>query len=206
MTFVRVPPADDLLEGEMTGCNVDGVAVLIVKGRGYVAAYEDRCAHLGVRLSEGKLEGDRITCKVHLWEYDARSGCGVNPARARLISLPVRLEGEALLVDVGARSAGTIVPAAGPGDRVGPVLEANEIGRAIVAAIQRTNADVLVQDRGSYLRVLSRTRCVLQRSAIEGELGRPFSIPGDLEQVMPSFKGSLTMTSDEASWSLGGKP
>jgi hypothetical protein len=39
-------------------------------------------------------------------------------------------------------------------DRVGPVLQSGELGNAIVAAIRDLNSDVLVTDRGAYLRVL----------------------------------------------------
>jgi toluene monooxygenase system protein D len=85
-------------------------------------------------------------------------------------------------------------------DTVGPVLDATEIGRAIVAAIQATNANVTVQDRGAYLRVLVPGRCAVSREAIERALGRPFRLPGELEQLMPSFKGTITMTTDEVVW------
>jgi hypothetical protein len=89
-------------------------------------------------------------------------------------------------------------------DCVGPVLEANETSRALVAAIIKTNADVVVHDRGSYLRVLVPRACVLSRAAVEAELGRPFRLPGDLESLMPSYKGTVKMTGDEVSWSWKG--
>lgn len=87
---------------------------------------------------------------------------------------------------------------------VGPVLEASELGRAVLEAIRADNADVVVRDRGSYLRVLVPGRCVVRRAAIERVLGRPFRLPGDLEMVMPSFSGRLTVTEDEVSWDGGG--
>ena len=90
-------------------------------------------------------------------------------------------------------------------DSVGPVLDASEAGRAIVAAIQATNANVTVHDRGAYLRVLVPGRCAVSRDAIERALGRPFRLPGDLEQLMPSFKGMLTVTTDEVVWAWSGQ-
>jgi toluene monooxygenase system protein D len=85
-------------------------------------------------------------------------------------------------------------------DAVGPVLEASETGRAIVAAIRADNADVVVIDRDAYFRVLVPGRCRVRRVAIEEALGRAFRLPGDLELVMPSFKGAFTVTTDEAIW------
>ena len=90
-------------------------------------------------------------------------------------------------------------------DRVGPVLEAGETADAVVAAIRHLNRDVVVQDRGAYLRILVPGRCVATRAAIEQALGRSFQLPGDLEHIMLSFKGVFRLTDDEATWS-GSEP
>ena len=39
------------------------------------------------------------------------------------------------------------------------------------------------------------------RKAIEQALGRPFHLTRDLEQAMPSFKGSLALDEERAVWS-----
>ena len=83
---------------------------------------------------------------------------------------------------------------------VGPVLQAGPIAAAVIEAIRSLNADVDVVDRGSYLRVLCRDRCVVSRAAIEERLHRAFVLPGELEQIMPSFKGFLHITDDLVSW------
>ena len=85
-------------------------------------------------------------------------------------------------------------------DRVGPVVQSGELGTAIVSAIRDLNSDVVVLDRGAYLRVLVPGRCVLTRHAIEKHLGRPVRFPGELETVMASFKGALRLSEDEAIW------
>lgn len=85
-------------------------------------------------------------------------------------------------------------------DSVGPVLDASADGRAIAAAIRADNPGAVVVDRGSYVRVLVPGRCAIRRDAIERALGKPFALPGDLEQLMPSFKGTLTITDDEVVW------
>lgn len=94
----------------------------------------------------------------------------------------------------------------GRAQRVGPVLDAGELGSAVVAAIRALNPDVLVEDRGSYLRVLVPGRCVVTRAAVEEACGHPLRFPGDLERVMPSFKGRFACSEDEASWSLEQRP
>ncbi len=83
---------------------------------------------------------------------------------------------------------------------VGPVLEAGETAQAVVDAIMAENPGAQLIDRGSYWRVLVRGRCTVTRRAIEARLGRPFVLPGDLERVMPSFKGKLVMGDDQVVW------
>jgi hypothetical protein len=85
-------------------------------------------------------------------------------------------------------------------DRVGPVLQSGIIANAIIAAIKDLNQDVMVMDRGAYLRVLVPQCCVVTCSAIEKHLGRSFRFPGELETVMSAFKGSLQLNQDDAVW------
>ena len=82
---------------------------------------------------------------------------------------------------------------------VGPVLLANEVGRAVAAALKRSDPSVEVTDRGSYLRVAAE-RCTVTAEAVAAELGRPFVLPGDLEQVMPAFHGRLILREGAATW------
>jgi len=89
---------------------------------------------------------------------------------------------------------------AGVYDRVGPVLQAGTVASAIIAAIKDLNQDVIVVDRGAYVRVLVPQCCVVTRSAIEKHLGRSFRFPGELETVMSAFKGSLELNQDDAAW------
>lgn len=88
--------------------------------------------------------------------------------------------------------------------QVGPVLEAGEVASAILVALRESNQDMVVEDHEAYLRVLVPGRCMLLRDAIERALGRPFALPGDLEHVMPAFKGRLSIDEDRVTWSFVG--
>jgi toluene monooxygenase system protein D len=88
-----------------------------------------------------------------------------------------------------------------PAQLVGPVLTAGDVASVVVAAIRELNRDVIVRDHGAYLRVLVPHRCVVTRQAIEHELQQRFRLPGDLEQIMPSFQGMLSVNSEQAVWS-----
>jgi toluene monooxygenase system ferredoxin subunit len=201
MSFARAARTDELWIGEMRGAVVEGARVLLVNVEGVVFAYEDRCAHQAAPLSEGRFDGRTITCARHEWSYDACTGCGINPKSAQLRALPVRVEGGDVLVEVSAREEG-----ADPGTApvaVGPVLHASGRASAVVAAIREENADAEVLDRGAYLRVLAPSPCRVTRAAIERHAGVPFALPGDLEALMPSFKGRLEITDSAVVWWSG---
>lgn len=91
MVFTRTCPLEQLWIGEMRSCRIAGRRVLLVRVDGGVHAYEDRCAHLGLPLSNGTLASGVITCSAHGFQYDARSGLGINPRNVRLTPLPVRV-------------------------------------------------------------------------------------------------------------------
>jgi toluene monooxygenase system ferredoxin subunit len=95
----RVASLATLWDGEMIGCKVAGRPVVLVKLDGRVHAFDDRCPHLGQPLSAGTLEGGVLTCNAHLYSFDARTGVGINPARARLCPYAVTVEGDDVLVD-----------------------------------------------------------------------------------------------------------
>lgn len=100
MAFLPAGSTATLWPGEMAAATVGGRRLLLVHLDDGVRAYDDRCAHQQVALSQGALDGCRLTCAAHGWQYDLRSGCGLNPETARLIRYPVRIDGEAILVDV----------------------------------------------------------------------------------------------------------
>jgi toluene monooxygenase system protein D len=90
-------------------------------------------------------------------------------------------------------------------EAVGPVLTAGPLTDAVIAAIRAENSEVTVIDRGAYLRVLSPRRCRLKAAVVASLTERPFRLPADLEAIMPSFRGRLRLSEEEAVWELGGR-
>ena len=83
---------------------------------------------------------------------------------------------------------------------VGPVLQASNMTNAILAAIQSSNPSARFTDRGAYVRVQVPEICRLERDEIERISGKPFHLPGDLELVMSSFQGRITIGENEVIW------
>lgn len=100
MTFRPALPLDELWDGERRAFVLAGRPVFVVRLGNTVRAYEDRCAHRELPVSAGRLAGFVLTCPVHEWQYDIRTGCGVNPRGARLRRLAVKIEDGVVEVDV----------------------------------------------------------------------------------------------------------
>ena len=96
---------DDLWEGEVRGVNLGGVDVVLCNVDGELFAYEDRCPHLANPLSHGVLHQNTLRCAAHEWEFDARTGQGVNPQAARLKPFPVRLDDDRIFIAIPPESA-----------------------------------------------------------------------------------------------------
>lgn len=65
---------------------------------GAVHAVENSCPHRGGPLSEGIVHGDRITCPLHNWVIDLKTGeaTGADSGCTRVI--PIRVEGSRILL------------------------------------------------------------------------------------------------------------
>ncbi|HEY6724456.1 MAG TPA: Rieske 2Fe-2S domain-containing protein [Polyangiaceae bacterium] len=100
--FLPAMREDELWAGEMRAITLAGRRVLLLRlqDRG-VRAYVDRCAHLGLPLGDGAFAGSVLTCRHHCYKYDASTGCGLKPANAALVPLPVRVIAGEILVGLG---------------------------------------------------------------------------------------------------------
>jgi nitrite reductase/ring-hydroxylating ferredoxin subunit len=194
---------DDLWEGEVRGVNVGGVDIVLCNVEGELFAYEDRCPHLANPLSHGVLNHHTLTCAAHEWEFDARTGQGVNPQAARLKPFPIRVDEDRIFIQLPPESARGVDE---PDRRVGPVLHATPFAHVVAAVIEDENDDVVVLDEGAYLRVLAPGTCRLSRAALEVATGPAIRFPGDLEVVMSSFTGVLKLTDDTVIWTLVTEP
>jgi 3-phenylpropionate/trans-cinnamate dioxygenase ferredoxin subunit len=72
--FIEIPGVVDMEDGELRQAEIDGHELVVarVAGRYYVA--DNRCPHLGGRLSKGRLEGTVVRCHLHHSEFDLADG------------------------------------------------------------------------------------------------------------------------------------
>ncbi len=97
----RVCTLPELPPGTMKGIEVEGRRVLVVNLDGTIHAWDGTCTHEEADLSTGFLLGDRVTCPLHLSQFDLTSGEAVNPpAEKPLKRYNVKMENDQLYVEV----------------------------------------------------------------------------------------------------------
>jgi toluene monooxygenase system ferredoxin subunit len=96
--FAAVADEGDLWDGEMESYDLDGQEILLIRLDGEYHAYDGACPHQSTSLAAGMLNGGLLVCSAHEWEFDARTGQGVNPRTACLRRREVRLADGRVLV------------------------------------------------------------------------------------------------------------
>lgn len=103
MSFTRVCTTAELPgTKQVKGFTVEGTKVALVRDAdGGLHAVEDDCSHANVKLSDGRVVGDRIGCWLHGATFDLATGePKAPPATTGIQVYAVRIDGEDVLVDV----------------------------------------------------------------------------------------------------------
>jgi 3-phenylpropionate/trans-cinnamate dioxygenase ferredoxin subunit len=72
--MMEVNKSGEIEDGTMKEILVDGYEVLLARVNDKYYATDNRCPHMGGKLSEGKLEGTMVTCPRHSSQFDLKDG------------------------------------------------------------------------------------------------------------------------------------
>ena len=100
--FVAVAKVSEIPPGAGKVVVVLGHPVARFNVGGSFHAVSHVCLHRGGPIGEGTLDGPVVTCPMHGWEYDVRTGRNLANPAACLRTYPVRVEGDDVLVGPGA--------------------------------------------------------------------------------------------------------
>jgi len=64
-------------------------------------ALDNACPHAGGSLADGALADGCVTCPLHGWKFDVRTGQGLAPTTARVAVYPTKTVGDEILVKLG---------------------------------------------------------------------------------------------------------
>jgi 3-phenylpropionate/trans-cinnamate dioxygenase ferredoxin subunit len=97
---VKVARIADLEEGTMLMVQVDGTMILLIRQDG-LFALQGTCSHEYFELDKGFLSAGSVTCALHLSRFDLADGQSLDPpADLPLVSYPVSLEGEDIVLEL----------------------------------------------------------------------------------------------------------
>ncbi|MDQ7082706.1 MAG: NifU family protein [Aquificota bacterium] len=91
----------DLREGYLMTYKDGDIDVILINWRGRIYVYRNSCAHQGLPLTGGEVTTNgTLICPWHGFEYDIVSGECVNASHIQLEPVPVKIEGEWVLIGI----------------------------------------------------------------------------------------------------------
>ncbi|MCE2484985.1 MAG: Rieske 2Fe-2S domain-containing protein [Desulfurellaceae bacterium] len=102
MAFIRVCGVEEVGEGDLAEFECDGHTIVLIHPRdSELIAIQGECPHQNFPLSAGEFDGHRVLiCNSHRWEFDVLTGRGIEPDDCELKRYPIKIEGDAVYVDV----------------------------------------------------------------------------------------------------------
>jgi len=98
--LVRVGTTDELRPGQKKLVEADGWELLVCNAFGAYYAISAVCPHQDGPLQEGSLVGEIVTCPVHGYDFNVRTGeCQFDPELG-IATYPVKLQGADLYVEL----------------------------------------------------------------------------------------------------------
>ena len=98
--FVKAAETTEVQPGDCLGVKVEGVFIGIYNIDGDYYAMNNICPHLGGVLTYGFFDDNAVTCPLHMWEFDVKTGKCLWPEQEKLPTYPVKIEGNDILVNV----------------------------------------------------------------------------------------------------------
>jgi 3-phenylpropionate/trans-cinnamate dioxygenase ferredoxin component len=98
--FVKVASVADLPPGTVKSVTVRDKWIALANVGGTIYAIDNVCLHRGGPLGEGYLDGEKLECPWHGWQFDVTTGALVMNPREKLPTYEVRIEGSDVLVAV----------------------------------------------------------------------------------------------------------
>jgi nitrite reductase (NADH) small subunit len=108
--FVRAAALADCPPGNSLEVVVGERIVALFNVEGRIYAIDGVCAHQGGPLGKGRLTGSTVTCPWHGWQYDVCTGRHCLSSSIVQPQFLVRIEDDAILVDVDASPGSAAEP------------------------------------------------------------------------------------------------
>ena len=101
MPFIRIASKSELPpEGQAKEFTAGEKVICVANVEGTACAMDNVCLHRGGPLGQGMIEGDKLVCPWHGWQYDPKTGRPVQNPAVNVTVYPIKIEGDEVLVDL----------------------------------------------------------------------------------------------------------
>ncbi len=101
MPYIKIATQSELpAEGEAREFEVAGKTICVANVNGTISAMDNVCLHMGGPLGQGYIEGGKLVCPWHGWEYNPSTGHLEGDPKTKLDVYPIKVENGDVLVDV----------------------------------------------------------------------------------------------------------
>lgn len=101
MPYIKLTTQSELPgPGEAKEFELGGRTICVANVNGTITAMDNVCLHMGGPLGQGYIEGEKIVCPWHGWEYDPKTGELSDDPKSRLDVYPIKTENGDVLIEV----------------------------------------------------------------------------------------------------------
>jgi nitrite reductase (NADH) small subunit len=99
--FVRLASESELPpEGEVKEFPCGDKMICVANVNGTISAMDNVCLHRGGPLGQGMIEGDKLVCPWHGWQWDPKTGQAVGNPGTKVAVYPIQIENGEVMVEM----------------------------------------------------------------------------------------------------------
>ena len=101
MPFLRLASESELpAEGEAREFTIGDKVICVANLNGTINAMDNVCLHRGGPLGQGTIEGDKLVCPWHGWQWDPKTGEAADNPAAKVAVYEIKIENGDVMVDL----------------------------------------------------------------------------------------------------------
>ncbi len=96
--YVKVATVSDVEPGKVKEITVNEKVIALCNVHGTFYALDNVCLHRGGPLGQGYVEGEKLECPWHGWQFEVKTGATAFNPNAKVPTYEVKVEGTDVMV------------------------------------------------------------------------------------------------------------
>ena len=99
--FVKLASQSELpTEDEAKEFIYEDKVICVANVNGVISAIDNVCLHRGGPLGQGTIEGDKLVCPWHGWQWDPKTGQAAHNSAAKVAIYPLKIENGEVMIEI----------------------------------------------------------------------------------------------------------